>query len=353
MEESLQKALELRRSGNLQESNGLLTELAEQYAESALVHYECAWSYDILADEEQAIRYYEQALRLDLSGKEAINAYAQLGSMYRLHDRLADSEKILMKGINRFMDAGLLKTFYAFTMYDLGNPGKAMRWMSEALLNSASDPGILVHRRAIVYLGSNLDVKKLLMEPVASPPEEGRISSSEKTIVEKVETTLKAFDPTHFHGGWGFEFDHYEQHFTDPDDQTRRAAVAAFAIMVGVWETQSGFAFTPQHERKYSGGYNPTRPHFELNGYVSSFYVNFPSIQQEFPVMTAYIVRFLNIIDERGKIGLEHQFPEMDQKLFQQFRAEILQPIRQSGQQLPPFEDFLREIGWKSSYRNL
>lgn len=44
MEESLQAALELRRDGNLLESNRLLRELVLQHPEYAMLHYECAWS---------------------------------------------------------------------------------------------------------------------------------------------------------------------------------------------------------------------------------------------------------------------------------------------------------------------
>ena len=98
MEESLQAALELRRDGNLLESNRLLRELVLQHPEHAMLHYECAWSYDILKQEEDAISFYQRALELGLPKKEAVNAYAQIGSLYRQLGQFTKSENILMKG---------------------------------------------------------------------------------------------------------------------------------------------------------------------------------------------------------------------------------------------------------------
>ena len=350
MEQVLKAALELRRNGELLESNRVLSELVKEHPEHAMLHYECAWSYDILAKEREAVPFYERALELGLPDQEAVNAYAQLGLIYRLHGRLTDSRKVLMKGMGRFLDAGLLKAVYAFTMYELGKQGEAIRWMTKALLDSAADPEVLLNRRAIGYIGSNLEFQKNANRPVSYVRTQHE-TAEDRTIVEKVEEVLKVFEPTYFHGAWVFEFDRYDLHFTDPDDETRRAAIAAFAVMVGIWETGSAGAFAPQHERKYSGNYDPTAPHFELNGYVSAFYTNFASIQQEFPVMTAYIIDSLNAIDERSEIGLEQKFPEMDSSLFRRFREEILLTERQSKKKLPPFEDFLREIGWNLSHR--
>jgi tetratricopeptide (TPR) repeat protein len=125
MEESLKAALEMRRDGDLFGSNKLLIELVLQHPNHAILHYECACSYDVLAQEEEAIPFYGRALELGLSDKEAVNAYIQLGSLYRLHGRLMESENVLMTGMMRFWDVGLLKIFYAFTMYDLGKPGEA------------------------------------------------------------------------------------------------------------------------------------------------------------------------------------------------------------------------------------
>ena len=330
--------------------HNILEEMISADPENALLRYEYACSCDILAKDEEAISSYKQALELGLPEPQAVSAYGQIGSLYRLQGRLEEAEHILMSGIHKVKDDSLLKIHYAFTQYNLGNSEEAMRWMVEALLGSTRNPEILLNQRAIGYLGSNLDALDIMGILKGPFDDEIKAPEKEKSLIEKVEDVLKVFEPASFHGGWTFEFHRYDLHFTDPDDQIRRAAFAAFAMMLGIWEAGSAASFMPQHERKYTGGFQPDEPYFELNGYITAFYSNYAALEQEFPVMTVYAVDALSAIDKRSKLGLEQKFPEMDSALFQRFREEILLPYRQVKKKLPPFEDFLYEIGWNSSY---
>lgn len=133
---------------------------------------------------------------------------------------------------------------------------------------------------------------------------------------------------------------------TDLDGEIRRATVAAFATMVGSWETGSARAFTPQHERKYTGGFDFDKSYFELRNYIHAFYSNFNAVHQELPVVTVYAVAALTFIGSRKNGGMEEKFPGTDPVLFRKFQEEILIPSRESKKVLPPLDDSLEEIGW-------
>ncbi|QEK63641.1 hypothetical protein FX981_01882 [Bacillus safensis] len=62
METKLEKAIELRKSGHLQESNEMLSHLVEEYPDHASIHYQCAWSYDLLGEERQAVFFMKGPL---------------------------------------------------------------------------------------------------------------------------------------------------------------------------------------------------------------------------------------------------------------------------------------------------
>ena len=62
MKERIKKAVELRNQGKLEESNEVMKDLVKEYPENAEVNYQCAWSFDVLSLEKEAIPYYEKAI---------------------------------------------------------------------------------------------------------------------------------------------------------------------------------------------------------------------------------------------------------------------------------------------------
>ncbi|UJF26758.1 hypothetical protein [Planococcus sp. 107-1] len=268
----------------------------------------------------------------------------------RREGKLFESHHVLEELISADPEDALLRYEYAWSCDILAKDEEAISSYKQALELGLPEPQAVNAYGQIGYLGSNLDTLDIMGILTESFSDENKAPEKEKSLTEKVEDVLKVFEPASFHGGWTFEFHRYDLHFADPDDQTRRAAFAAFAMMAGIWETESATSFMPQHERKYTGGFQPDEPYFELNGYITAFYSNYAALEQEFPVMTVYAVDALSAIDKRSKLGLEQKFPEMDSALFQRFREEILLPYRQVKKKLPPFDDFLSEIGWNSSY---
>lgn len=83
MESKLKQAEALRKNRSYQESNDILMDLIKDYPDHALIHYQYAWSFDLLGEEAKAVPFYEKAIQLGLFSQELEGALLGLGSTYR------------------------------------------------------------------------------------------------------------------------------------------------------------------------------------------------------------------------------------------------------------------------------
>lgn len=157
MNEQVKEALILREELHYEESKKLFVRLVEEYPDNAFINYQCAWSCDILGEERKAILFYEQAIKLGLSGEELEGAYLGLGSTYRSLGEYKLAEKMLLKGIKEFPKNEAIKVFLSITLYNLKEHKKATELLLTLLLNTTKNEDILLYRKAIELYTENLD----------------------------------------------------------------------------------------------------------------------------------------------------------------------------------------------------
>ncbi|MCH1627718.1 tetratricopeptide repeat protein [Ferdinandcohnia quinoae] len=157
MDDNLEKAIDLRKSGNYKESNEVLLNLVQQYSNNASLNYQCAWSYDLLGEEAKAVPFYEHAIKLGLPRKELEGALLGLGSTYRTLGEYEKSKDIFLKGIELFPTNRAIQTFYAMTLYNLKEHSKAMEVLLKCLTETTEDPEIISYKRAIEFYSDKLD----------------------------------------------------------------------------------------------------------------------------------------------------------------------------------------------------
>ncbi|MCM3710162.1 tetratricopeptide repeat protein [Sporosarcina luteola] len=155
--EKLNKAILMRNEGKLTESNEILTAMAKDDPKSAEINYQCAWSFDILGKEAKAVPYYEKALQLGLNDEDALGATIGLGSSYRTLGKFIKSKVVFESGLSRFPENNALKTFYAMTLYNVGEHVKAMEILLTCLVQTSNDPDIKSYERAIGFYADKLD----------------------------------------------------------------------------------------------------------------------------------------------------------------------------------------------------
>ncbi len=156
-EKQLERALELRKVNKKQESNQLLIQLVEEYPEDAYINYQCAWSFDVLGQELQAVPYYEKAIKQGLSGTALEGAFLGLGSTYRTLGHYEKSKKVFLEGMQLFPTNHALQVFYAMTLYNLKKHNEAMELLLQCLAETTTDAEILSYKNAINFYANQLD----------------------------------------------------------------------------------------------------------------------------------------------------------------------------------------------------
>ncbi|MCM3572312.1 tetratricopeptide repeat protein [Mesobacillus subterraneus] len=157
MEQELENAIDLRKSGSHKESNELLMKLVQKYPENASINYQCAWSYDLLGEESKAVTFYETAIKLGLHSSELEGAFIGLGSTYRTLGEYEKSKKTFQKGIETFPNNRAIQVFYSMTLYNLNEHNKAMELLLKCLIDTTTDDKILSYKKAIDFYSDKLN----------------------------------------------------------------------------------------------------------------------------------------------------------------------------------------------------
>ncbi|MFC4356261.1 tetratricopeptide repeat protein [Chryseomicrobium palamuruense] len=153
----VQRAIALRAEKKYEESNELLKHLADTNLTDAYIQYQCAWSYDVLGEEAKAVPHYEAAIQGGLQEDDLQRAYLGLGSTYRALGEYQDSERIFEEALTKFPNHQALSTFYAMTLYNLGQHNQAIQLLLKTLIDTTSDQGVKDYAPALSFYAEHLD----------------------------------------------------------------------------------------------------------------------------------------------------------------------------------------------------
>lgn len=152
----IEKGIALRKSGDFIASNEYFLQLVKKHPNNALIHYQCAWSFDVLEKETDAIFYYEQAIALGLSDNDLKEALLGLGSTYRSIGAYQKSKEVFEKGMALCNDKSI-QIFYAMSLYNLQEYSKAMEIVLKILADTTRDESIANYKKAITFYADKLD----------------------------------------------------------------------------------------------------------------------------------------------------------------------------------------------------
>jgi tetratricopeptide (TPR) repeat protein len=146
---------EIRAAGGLRG----LAQLRRRYPRVAGVWLESALALDRQGREEQAIPFYERAIRLGLSGSSLRDALICLGSSLRTVGRAQEAVRRFQQARRRFPGDLVVELFLALGYHDTRQETDALRLTALACLRESGDrkldPFRSVLRRKFRSLGKN------------------------------------------------------------------------------------------------------------------------------------------------------------------------------------------------------
>ena len=154
---TLERAIRLRRAGELEEARTVLLELLQGNPEDPVVNYQCAWVHDRMGREREAIPLYERAIERGLSGGDLEGAILSLGSSYRAVGNPAKAAEVLRGGVARFPRNRAMQVFLAMALHDLDEHAQAMEILLRNLAETSSDPEISAYKEALSYYANRLN----------------------------------------------------------------------------------------------------------------------------------------------------------------------------------------------------
>lgn len=157
MDTKLNYAIRLRDEGKNEKWNQVMVELVKEFPLEPQIQYLCAWSFDRLGKEKEAVPHYESAIALGLTGEDLEGAYLGIGSTYRTLGKYLESKEVLEKGIKNFPNNHGLKVFYAMTLYNLNEHAKAMELLLISLVETTNNEDILRYKNAIQFYSDKLN----------------------------------------------------------------------------------------------------------------------------------------------------------------------------------------------------
>lgn len=157
MDKQLEPIITLRKNGQLEEANQLMVALLKGNPENGYYQFQCAWTYDSLGKEKEAVPHYEKAIALGLEPDVLVDAYLGLGSTYRTLGQYEQAKQTLEQAMHEFPEAEHVKVFYAMTLYNLGEHSKSMETLLNTLVRTTSHQGIIDYKKAIHFYSDKLD----------------------------------------------------------------------------------------------------------------------------------------------------------------------------------------------------
>ncbi|MBA2173790.1 tetratricopeptide repeat protein [Halobacillus locisalis] len=152
----LDKALHIKKMGQVEEALPLFKSLIDSDATNAELHHHCGQCHDALGLEQEAVAYYENAISLDVREDLLPDTYVCLASSFNVLNRHDRALETIEEGVRQFPDYAPLKVFHSLILFSADQQADALRTSLLTLLHTTHDANIKKYERAINHYAEHL-----------------------------------------------------------------------------------------------------------------------------------------------------------------------------------------------------
>lgn len=146
---TLNTAIHLRKNKQYEDSRNILFKLSESSSNLGTIFLNIAWSYDNQGLEDQALKYYIQALQEDMTETEKFEALFGLACTYRCLKQYHKSKTIFVKILKDYPLAIEVIPFYALCLISLDQKDTALKLLFNLIIEYPSTQNIRQYQDVI------------------------------------------------------------------------------------------------------------------------------------------------------------------------------------------------------------
>jgi len=145
-----------RHGGKIASVLSQLVELDQRYPDVGEIHYQLAWSHEMLGRPKEAVFHYEKSMALGLPANELSGALLGLGNALRSLGHTERSLEVLDEGKAKFPDHREFDVFRALSLHKLGRNNQAISLLLLALADTSEDVGVTANQRILRHQAAAL-----------------------------------------------------------------------------------------------------------------------------------------------------------------------------------------------------
>lgn len=152
----MEKILSLKLEGRYEEAIELIRDKLSLETQNGELYHHLAQCHDALGYEEEAIRYYNDALRLGVHDQIKKDTLICLASSYNVIEQYDQALDVIAQAEEEFPGYPPIPLFKSLILFSLNREGEALQSVMQEWLRDTDNLAIQKYKRALLYYSDQL-----------------------------------------------------------------------------------------------------------------------------------------------------------------------------------------------------